>query len=385
MIAVGLTERRLAEVRGAPYGGALVARASRDAASREIDRLGLSALTSILLLGALCAPLVHAPRAPWARASLALARGGDARVEEPRAYRFQEEPVNGLGIARLEELRGKPVLVEFWGIACPSCVRGAVPAALKLQETFGDDLQVVLVESQGATSRQSEAFALGRRWLGGRAMWTSEAPLRVRGSTLPKFALLGNDGRVLLAGNPLDQPKEIERQIAEQIRDRKRPPADAPEALRPAWSAYLRGKVSEALALVDATIVDAERRSESSASARATRELFVQRYARELDRIERLCAAGLVEEALDALEGVAPAIEGVAELEKRRDELHANLTTAEACRERQLSSALGRLLARFHASGGEPAVAAELRAFAEHARGTKSAERALRAASLVAD
>ena len=30
-------------------------------------------------------------------------------------YTFREMPINGMGVQHLEELRGKPVFVEFWG------------------------------------------------------------------------------------------------------------------------------------------------------------------------------------------------------------------------------------------------------------------------------
>jgi len=34
---------------------------------------------------------------------------------EACTYRFQEAPVHALGIQSLTELRGKPVLIDFWG------------------------------------------------------------------------------------------------------------------------------------------------------------------------------------------------------------------------------------------------------------------------------
>ena len=41
------------------------------------------------------------------------ARAGD---EAPTAYyKFQKPPVNSMGITTLEELRGKPVIIDFWG------------------------------------------------------------------------------------------------------------------------------------------------------------------------------------------------------------------------------------------------------------------------------
>jgi hypothetical protein len=36
-------------------------------------------------------------------------------VGESLSYEFSTPMVNGMGVGSLEELRGKPVLVEFWG------------------------------------------------------------------------------------------------------------------------------------------------------------------------------------------------------------------------------------------------------------------------------
>ena len=40
-----------------------------------------------------------------------------AAQEAPQAveYAFREAPVNSLGIGSLADLRGKPVLIDFWG------------------------------------------------------------------------------------------------------------------------------------------------------------------------------------------------------------------------------------------------------------------------------
>lgn len=40
---------------------------------------------------------------------------GGLEVGETPKYSFRSAPVNSMGIAGLDDLRGKPVLVEFWG------------------------------------------------------------------------------------------------------------------------------------------------------------------------------------------------------------------------------------------------------------------------------
>ena len=47
-------------------------------------------------------------------AGLAAAQGQAADGETP-SYTFRESLLNGRGVQSLEDLRGRPVLVEFWG------------------------------------------------------------------------------------------------------------------------------------------------------------------------------------------------------------------------------------------------------------------------------
>jgi hypothetical protein len=35
--------------------------------------------------------------------------------EEPVGYTFNEAPFNARGVQSMEDLRGKPVLIDFWG------------------------------------------------------------------------------------------------------------------------------------------------------------------------------------------------------------------------------------------------------------------------------
>ena len=52
-------------------------------------------------------------------ASLAIlactASSASAGVGDTPEYKFRKAPVNALGVTSLSDLRGKPVLVDFWG------------------------------------------------------------------------------------------------------------------------------------------------------------------------------------------------------------------------------------------------------------------------------
>lgn len=50
-----------------------------------------------------------------ALAAVALASSNSPAGDGPVDFRFSKPPVNGLGLQSLAELRGKPVLIDFWG------------------------------------------------------------------------------------------------------------------------------------------------------------------------------------------------------------------------------------------------------------------------------
>lgn len=58
--------------------------------------------------------------APWVALLIAGASPGASSPsldleDDAATYGFRGAPFNAYGLTRLEELRGKPVLVEFWG------------------------------------------------------------------------------------------------------------------------------------------------------------------------------------------------------------------------------------------------------------------------------
>jgi hypothetical protein len=80
-----------------------------------------------------------------------------------------------------------------------------VPTSTKLQEQFGDDVQVIFVECQNTPKDTYEAFAWKMKWMGNGAMWTTERPMATVGNGLPETAVLGIDGAILmptLSGEP---------------------------------------------------------------------------------------------------------------------------------------------------------------------------------------
>lgn len=48
------------------------------------------------------------------------------KIVTGETYTFRRQVYNGFGLERLEDLRGKPVLIEFWSYHCPPCVGSAI-------------------------------------------------------------------------------------------------------------------------------------------------------------------------------------------------------------------------------------------------------------------
>mgnify|MGYP001445454962 CR=1 FL=1 len=142
-----------------------------------------------------------------------------------------------------------------------------MPASLKLQEEYGDQIQVIFVESQGATGDAAEKFAFQRKWLSGHSMWTTERPFDSGSRGLPNFVLLSNDGEVLLKGNPMAMKGKIEDAIAAEVRKTKKAPADTPKALEKAWKEFRKGEYSKAITAAQKAATKPEVEEDATAAA----------------------------------------------------------------------------------------------------------------------
>ena len=62
------------------------------------------------------------------------------------------------GTWSLSDLRGKVILVNYWATWCGPC-RYEIPQLMKLQEHYGEDLQVIGVSTDAGDPANVEAFA----------------------------------------------------------------------------------------------------------------------------------------------------------------------------------------------------------------------------------
>jgi len=313
---------------------------------------------------------------PTARSFEGLDVGDTAR------YRFRTAPLEARGVARLEDLKGKPVLIFFWGHQSWGASE-YMKDVLLWQRRWGEDLAVIFVESQGADMTKTEATALRWKWLGTRAMYTTEHPVNLGLVGTPMFALLSNEGTLLqkgvaemwgmaLEGRVMD---EIEAGIERQVELRRKGPADVPPKVSLAYGQFARGQVTQAFATL-------AQEAEAEAVTRA-REDFEQRLDLRLKEARWLLEQGRVlafEEQLERLEQELP---DRAEW-SRYEALVAEKSAAGYAQEREAHKDLIKLESRLYDKGPKKPILRSLQNLAKQHAGTKSAERAERLVELAA-
>ncbi|MBL8861315.1 MAG: hypothetical protein JNK02_04810 [Planctomycetes bacterium] len=249
-----------------------------------------------------------------------------------------------------------------------------MPSALKLQEQYGDALQVIFVECQGASRDQYEAFAWKMKWMGGRALWTEERPFPTVGNGLPETALVGVDGTILMQGHPGGFGKKLEEAIAAEVKKAKDAPEGTPTPLRGAWKSFHKGEVAAALLECDKL---------GSDDAQLARAEFVARVERRIARAKWLVDQGFPVEASELVGKLAKETKGVPELESKVAAEAARLAEPERAREKEAAKAWDTFVeAVAKKKPFEPANVKRAEGLAEKFAGTKAAERAQRFVAL---
>jgi thiol-disulfide isomerase/thioredoxin len=158
------------------------------------------------------------------RANGSTAEEARALIANPRRARENYAPDFDVQIAdgrqiTLESLRGKVVLLDFWGTWCPPCVR-AVPSLRKLQKAHAGDAFVILGVSSDKDPKVWSAFTEknGMVWP---QYWDSNGRMqRTFGvKVFPTYVLLDRDGieRLRVSGAGYHESKAMTTAIEQQI------------------------------------------------------------------------------------------------------------------------------------------------------------------------
>jgi hypothetical protein len=249
-----------------------------------------------------------------------------------------------------------------------------VPASVKLQELYGDDVQVVFVECQNTSKDVYQAFAWKMKWMGNGAMWTAERPLPTKGNGLPETALIGIDGTVLMQGNPGDFGKKLEAAVAAEIKKAKEAPAGTPNELKKAWQLFNKDEIAAAIAECEKVANDAAGKAKIE---------FVKRTTARLERAKRILETGQIGAAEKLLGALEKGVKGHAELEAKVAEQKAALAAPALASEREADKAFASFVAKIaREKPFDPGNVKKAEALASKYKGTKSAERAERFVAL---
>jgi hypothetical protein len=239
---------------------------------------------------------------------------------------------------------------------------------VKLQEELGDDLQVIFVHSQNATQQEWEAMSWRSKWRGNAAMWTEEPPVQVEGNTLPKVALIGVDGSVLMTGNPLSMGKKLEEAVLSEVKKAKEPPEGTPKELAKAWGLFHKGDLAGALAESDKVGGD---------DATKAKEEFLARTESKLARVAWLTENGYLAEADQLLAKLKKSAKGVETIAAKLGEAETKLTAESLKAERDAAAALAKLEEKIAKDKPfDEGNVKKLQAIADKHKGTKAGERA---------
>lgn len=262
-----------------------------------------------------------------------------------------------------------------------------MPAALKLQEEYPDDLQVVFVEVQNRVGEtQVEAFTYDRKWRSsGLAMWTREKPFDHGQKGIPAYALLDDDGKVLRTGITTADHHEIVKTIEQRVKERAKGPDDAPSAVAKLWKEFRKGKAGKALAGAEALVEDPGKKDPEQvvAAAKAALETWRAELSAEIGRASWAVENGHFDRAEEVLGKLSKSLGGHGELADRVAELQEKLKADDLKAERAAAAALAKVEAKLNDKGIDASHAKALQKVLDEHAGTKAAVRAEHLLSVV--
>lgn len=255
-----------------------------------------------------------------------------------------------------------------------------MPTAIKLQAEYGEDLQVLFIESQGAKADKAERFALDMGWLGGRAMWTTSPPFSTGLGGLPSSVLLSAEGEVLLVGMNSSIGGKIEDEIEAWAKAKKRLPKDMPSDLKKAWTYYQKGKLAKALVELDELQAEGGEVGASSVELANRIEAGVES---RLKSISWMLNNGFPADAKDSLDRLAADVEDHEAFTGRCSELQARFGAEDIVLELKAAKAFAKLEKKMLKDGADEKLAKKFAKLATEFAGTKVAARASHNAELM--
>jgi hypothetical protein len=253
-----------------------------------------------------------------------------------------------------------------------------VPAAIKLQEEYGDALQVIFVESQNSGFGKSIGMATKSGWLGNQAIWTNQYLFSTGGKGLPAFALLDGDGKVVLKGSSNSMHGQIKDSIAEMVKARGGAPADAPSKVAKVYATLEKGSYAKAIGIAEKVIAKPGSKDADTILAAAEASLVAAeaKFAGQLARADWLLANGFPMRAQVIAEGLVKGAKGNDDMFGRATDLKSKLESDDLKAEFSAAKALSKLESSLYEDGGSAKLVKKLNELADANAGTPIAQRA---------
>lgn len=253
-----------------------------------------------------------------------------------------------------------------------------MPAAVKLQEEYGDDIQVIFVESQNSGYEKSVGMAAKSGWLGNQAIWTNDYIFSTGGNGLPSFALLDGEGKVVLKGSSNSMHGAIEEELERMVKAKNDPPAGVPSKVAKVYANISKGNFAKAK--VDAGKVLAKPGSKDTdavvAAAEAALTEIDKRFAANMHRAEWLLQNGYPLRAKAMVEGLAKGVKGDAEMSASVADFKNALASEEHKAAFSAAKELAKIETELYEDGGSKKLVKKLDEIAADNSGTPIAKRA---------
>jgi hypothetical protein len=252
-----------------------------------------------------------------------------------------------------------------------------VPAAVKLQQEFGDRLQVIFVESQGTGHEKSVGFALKAGWLGNNAIWTSQRPFSTGSGGLPSFALLDANGQVVLKGSSNAMHSQIVNEIERMVG--KPDYGDIPKSVEKIYKELNKGKIASAYVMAEKLIAKPGSKDTEIVLAGANTALAAvqERFDNRVSAINWLTENGYPIRALDDAKDLLKAVSKNDTMKENVSSLVDRLESDEFKQQMKWDKSLTKLeMNMFIKKEGDPRSISKIEELAQEAGDTPVAKRA---------
>lgn len=253
-----------------------------------------------------------------------------------------------------------------------------MPAAVKLQEEYGDDIQVIFVESQNSGFGKSVGMATKSGWLGNQAIWTNNYLFSSPGRGLPSFTLLDGEGKVVLSGSSNSMHGQIVDNIERMIKAKGEGPEGVPSSVAKVYTDLAKGSYAKAATRAEKVLAKPGSKDTAAvvAAAEAALAAVQARFDGQLARAEWLLANGFPLRSKELTESLMKGAKGNADLSDKATAFHTKLTSGDFKADFSAAKELAKIESALYEDGGSDKLVKKLQELSSEAAGSPVAKRA---------